>query len=317
MKCFVIMPFGSPQKDPDGARKLDQIYNEWIRPTVESIKISGNEAQYLSCHRADKEVRPGDIITHIIEHLVDSFIVIADMTGQNPNVFYELGVRHAVRNNTILISESIDDIPFDLRTLRAIQYKYDPENMLKFRKTLESALNKIVSDQERIDNPVRRFLYDRAVDVIVKQSVPPGYDVVRNILNQMELLKKEFKLHAEQVQNVMKLVTAEQQPSRQNISSAIKELAIFQGIWVSSSGGTYCARLVDGELYIPYCYRGDFQLTGHYYNCRMVGATMFGRFKWFNSSISGYCFLNIESKNMATGGWWYSHDQYMSKTTFH
>src|SRR4051794_18566007 len=99
MKCFVIMPFGNPKVNPEHARKLDLIYSQWIKPTVESIKDPCKPDESIVCHRADKAMRPEEIITHIIEHLMTSDIVIADLSGKNANVFYELGVRHVINNN--------------------------------------------------------------------------------------------------------------------------------------------------------------------------------------------------------------------------
>ena len=152
MKCFVIMPFGDPSVDPANTRKLNHIYEEWIKPAVESIRVPRKKVARIDCHRADKAVRSGDIIRHVIEQLVTSDIVIADLTGKNPNVFYELGVRHAVSNNTILIAEDIEDIPFDLRSLRAIPYQFDPEHMLEFKRTLTKAVKQVLSEQDQIDN---------------------------------------------------------------------------------------------------------------------------------------------------------------------
>ena len=146
MKCFVIMPFGDSIKNPDYHRMMEHIYLMGIKSTVESIAVPGTSDQKISCHRADKDLASGEIISHVIENLVDSFIVIADLSDRNPNVFYELGVRHAVSNNTILIAEDLDDIPFNLRGLRAILYRYDPENMLKLQDQLITAVEKIISD---------------------------------------------------------------------------------------------------------------------------------------------------------------------------
>jgi hypothetical protein len=206
MKCFVIMPFGNPEKDPEHARKLDQIYSRWIKPTVENIKVS--DGKYIACHRADKEQRPDDIISHIIENLVTSDLVIADLTGKNANLFYELGVRHAVNNNTILIAEDLNDIPFDLRSLRTIVYKYDPEHMLDLKGSLEDAINEILQSPEKMDNPVRRFLYNREVDKLITQPIPPGYDVFKNVISEMTSLKEEVKNHFSEVRNIMNLITS-------------------------------------------------------------------------------------------------------------
>ncbi len=189
------------------------------------------------------------------------------LTGQNPNVFYELGVRHAVRNNTILIAQDIADIPFDLRGQRTIPYKYDPAELRKLERELNAALVKIATVTETIDNPVRRFLFDQTIQDLVKHATPPGYDGMRAILNEMENLKREVRQQQNQVREVMQLITSVNESSADISASSAEFLSAFQGVWKSTSGGTYCARLVDGKLYIPYSYLGDDDLTGHYYQC--------------------------------------------------
>jgi hypothetical protein len=300
------MPFGDAAEDPEEKRKLDHIYNEWIYRTVVSVPVPGEKDICLTCYRADKEVRPGDIITHVIEALATADVVIADLTGQNANVFYELGVRHAIRNNTILIAQDINDIPFDLRGQRMILYKYDPEHLRNLERDLKAALLKIATDTEKIDNPVRRFLCDKAIEDLTQRAVPPGYDGMRTILNEMENLKREVLRNQKQVHEVMQLVTSMPQDIDQSTAVGQQLLKEFQGIWESSSGGTYCARLVDDRLYIPYSYSGLEELTGHYYQCTAVGNSIFGRFRWFESHISGYAAIKIENNYLAKGGWWFS-----------
>src|ERR1700685_3497917 len=158
MDCFVIMPIGDPSVDQAHFDKMENIYSEWIKPTVESIQRSDSPGSFLRCHRADKEVGPGDIVEHVIESLINSRIVIVDLTGKTANVFYELGVRHAVSNSTILLAEGTEHIPFDLRTLRAIVYQYTPPGMVRVRRQLQEAVMSIVTAPDKIDNPVRRIL---------------------------------------------------------------------------------------------------------------------------------------------------------------
>jgi hypothetical protein len=308
MKCFVIMPFGNPKVDPEQARKLELIYSQWIKPTVESIKCGADES--ITCHRADKELRPEEIITHLIENLVSSDIVIADLSGRNPNVFYELGVRHAVSNKTILIADNLDDIPFDLRGVRIIVYRYEPEHMLNLRNSLEQAINAILKEPDKIDNPVRRFLYNREVDKLIKQSTPPGYDVFKDIISEMASLKTEVNIHMNEVRNVMKLITSAEKVGAKGGASGGLELKFFEGMWRNkATGSTYYARVVNGELFMPYCYHGNTHLKGHYYNLRVIGETLVGRFEWlYGSRISGYALQKVESKNKLVGGWWYSQD---------
>lgn len=309
MRCFVIMPFGNPTIDTERARRFDSIYSQWIKPAVESIRIPGKLDKKIECHRADKISRPGEIITHIIENLIDSEIVIADLTERNPNVFYELGVRHAVNNNTILIADDLNDIPFDLRPLRTIIYRYEPESMLALRNSLENAISEILQEPEKIDNPVRRFLYNRDVDKLVKQSTSSESAVIRTMLSEMASLRTEFKEQTNELRQIIKLVTASKGEEVLNREKHNVDLGFFEGVWKNeATESVYYARVVNGELLIPYCYGNRSTITGHYHHCRLIGETLFGRFEWFNSPISGYAFLKVESRNRLVGGWWYKED---------
>jgi hypothetical protein len=309
MKCFVIMPFGDPKKDEKLAKKYEVIYSHWIKPTIESIQVNDKEKVLIECHRADKEVRPGDIITHVIENLVTSEIVIADMTGQNPNVFYELGVRHAVSDNTILIAENLDDIPFDLRNMRRILYHYDPGGMLDFQNALKRTIQKILSEPKQIDNPVRKFLYYREMEKLTSSmsETPPGFDVMKSIISEMTHLKKELAEQVGETRQFIKLITTPQENDSETQKSGKIGLEFFEGNWDNMmTGSRYYAKIVNGKLLIPYCYSERTKITGHYYNCRLVEKTLFARFEWFDRAVSGYIFLKIESENRLVGGWWYS-----------
>ena len=92
--------------------------------------------------RADKISDPGVIASQVIEHILNDDLVVADLTGYNANVLYELAIRHAVRKPVIQIIGIADDIPFDL----------SPNRIIKFSdKDLESADNckKEIIDQVR------------------------------------------------------------------------------------------------------------------------------------------------------------------------
>ena len=128
MRCFVIMPIGDPQRDHRLFEKSQDIYCNWIKPAVESTY--SRDGKILSCHRADVELRPGDIVQDIIAELVTADVVIADLSGRNPNVFYEFGIRHATNNSTILLAEGAEHIPFDVHSQQTIIYEYTPPGML-------------------------------------------------------------------------------------------------------------------------------------------------------------------------------------------
>lgn len=312
------MPFGNLSIDPKHKERLDHIYTEWIKPTIESISISPSEEKTITCHRADKENRPGEIIDHILEHLISADIVIADLSGKNPNVFYELGVRHAIKKNTILIADNIDDIPFDLRGQRAIPYQFDPIKLVEFKKSLIETVSNVISSDIQIDNPVRQFLYNKEVERISASSTPPGYDIVISILSEMATMKSTFE---NQMGDMKKMIQDMTSP-RVNNGTGIDEndLSFFEGAWKSSPGGSMLyARIINGKLLAPYCYNGNSHLTAHYYDFHRLGNTIIARFKWFRTefgfdfelsdyegfNIEGYTIMNIESSDRLVGGWWY------------
>lgn len=114
--CFVDMPFGD-KTDPHSGKVIhfDDIFSRGIRPAV--------EAAGLVCVRGDQERTGGVIHSAMFARLLMSDFVIADMTTANPNVFYELGVRHCARpRTTIPIFSGSAPIPFDVGPVRAIHY---------------------------------------------------------------------------------------------------------------------------------------------------------------------------------------------------
>ena len=119
--CFVLMPFG--QKPGAGGAKIDfdAVYQELISPAI-------GEAG-LEPLRADEEMTGGVIHKPMFERLILCEFAIADLTTANANVFYELGVRHAVRpSSTILLfAAGGTQLPFDVAPLRAIPYQLSPD----------------------------------------------------------------------------------------------------------------------------------------------------------------------------------------------
>ena len=112
--CFVIMPFG---EKPDGRVRIDfdQIYACIIKPAVEDLGIE--------CVRCDEIERAGSIHRKMIEHIFDDDVAIVDLTTLNANVFYERGVRHALRQNvTVLLRRRGTPPVFNISGLNTIEY---------------------------------------------------------------------------------------------------------------------------------------------------------------------------------------------------
>ena len=113
--AFVAMPFGV-KKDSQGVEiDFNRVYTELIKPALEGAG--------LDVFRADEEERAGDIRTDMFQELLIADLVVADLTLDNPNVWYELGVRHALRaRGVVLISGGRVPTAFDLYTDRKLRY---------------------------------------------------------------------------------------------------------------------------------------------------------------------------------------------------
>lgn len=151
--CFVLMPFG---RKPDAAGQtidFDAVYEELVRPAV--------VAAGLEPIRADEERYGGVIHKAMFERLVLCEYAVADLTTANANVFYELGVRHAVRPySTVLVCSERTRLPFDLGPARTLHYALGPdgrpERLEEGRAVLERALE---AARERVpDSPPFQLL---------------------------------------------------------------------------------------------------------------------------------------------------------------
>jgi hypothetical protein len=90
-------------------------------PTFETAKMVCSRNGFV-CVRGDEEYTERDILSHVVKLIVRARVVIANVTLRNPNVYYELGIAHALDKPTILISETINDVPFDLRSKRILLF---------------------------------------------------------------------------------------------------------------------------------------------------------------------------------------------------
>jgi hypothetical protein len=307
MKCFVIMPFGDPKIDPTFASRSNSLYEKWIKRAVEAVADPERTGANITCSRADKSHRVGDVIEHIVEDLVESEIVIADLTGRNANVFYELGVRHATSTGTILIAQSEEDIPFDLRRQRTYFYRYDPDSLLELQSNLTSAVLEIIKDRGRIDSQVRRYLFERETRKLSQANAQPGYDVIRDILVEMSNLKSEFARELKKMQELVLTSVAPKDVANVREDAVLSSL---EGVWRKEEGfGLFCARIVDDELRIPYCYGGTEHLDSHFWDVKLVNRLLVARFSWFCSPhYTGFLMLQVESSDRLSGGWWFDDD---------
>lgn len=90
-------------------------------PAFEQVRNVCSEIG-LTCKRGDEEFVSGEIFPHILKQLVKARLVIANISGRNPNVFYELGIAHALDKPVIILARHTDELPFDVRTKNVVFY---------------------------------------------------------------------------------------------------------------------------------------------------------------------------------------------------
>lgn len=124
---FMLSPFSEP---------YDTIYKDHIKPTVEGTLG-------LISRRADDIFDTRPIMEDIWQQLNEAGIVVAELTGRNPNVFYETGIAHTIGKEVILLTQTMDDVPFDLRHLRCIVYDYTPRGVKVLEEMLMNTITTI------------------------------------------------------------------------------------------------------------------------------------------------------------------------------
>lgn len=137
--------FGTPSNNPQFERDIFMMMpiNKGFEPVYEdNIKPIAAEFN-LTIDRGDDFFTTSSVINDIWSAIVASQLVIAECTGRNPNVFYELGIAHTLEKPGILITQNIDDIPFDVGHLRVIEYEYTPRGVQRLEAGLKKALRNL------------------------------------------------------------------------------------------------------------------------------------------------------------------------------
>lgn len=144
-ECFVLAPLGL--EGSEVRRRSNDLLEYVIRPATEQTGYT--------VARADEISAPGLITTQIIIHTIESPLVIADLSGRNPNVLYELGIRHAVGKPVIQITTDAHDLPFDVSAMRSIIVDLSSlDSVVNAKTQLAEAILHLEENPESADSPV-------------------------------------------------------------------------------------------------------------------------------------------------------------------
>jgi hypothetical protein len=157
--CFVICPIGKP--DSDIRKRSDLTFHYIIKPVVENFGYCPIRADHIN---------EAGMITHqIIDYIIESPLVVADLTDSNPNVFYELAIRHIVEKPYIQMIKSNQEIPFDVNGMRTIPFDIDLEQADIAKQELTKQIKSIENNDFKATNPY---------------TLSNNYSVVQNILKE-------------------------------------------------------------------------------------------------------------------------------------
>lgn len=165
-RAFVIMQIGA--KDSPERKRADEIYDFVVVPALSDAG--------LEPYRADLDFSPGAITPKMLTELLGARLVIADLTGRNPNVFYELGVTHSFARPLISIADSSSSLPFDAKDERVIELGEYSTNGLtyaqgeKAKASLQESLKIVLANGYAPPSPLREVAANRSVDQLAPEN---------------------------------------------------------------------------------------------------------------------------------------------------
>ena len=196
--CFVLMPFGKKAAASGLVIDFDAVYKELILPAISNAD--------LEPLRADEEMAGGVIHKPMFERLILCEYAVADLTNANANVFYELGLRHAVRpaSTVLLFAEGVGQLPFDVAPLRALPYRLGPDGAPSEAAAAVGALAaRLKAARERpVDSPVFQMV-EGFPDLQRLKT-----DVFRDRVRYSEELKSRLALARKQGRDAVRAVEA-------------------------------------------------------------------------------------------------------------
>jgi tetratricopeptide (TPR) repeat protein len=171
--CFVVMPFGKKIVG-EVIIDFDYIYQHIFAPAIEATPLP--EGGYLIPRRTDKDFYSAHITVDMFQYIEYSRLTLADITGLNPNVFYELGVRHRAHpTGTPIFRQTNTAIPFDITSIKAFPYEYEPDEQIGVSKVMITEILTESLVHNKLDSPVQLALSAQksigsTIDSLLKDS---------------------------------------------------------------------------------------------------------------------------------------------------
>ena len=172
--AFVIMPFDD---------EFDDLYNDFLYETLTDLGFAVS--------RADDLQNAQNIMKDILTGLSESDLIVADLTGLNPNVHYELGLAHALNKPVIMLTQDIGTLPFDLQSYRVIGYTPRFSDVARAKEQLTTMAKGLTSGEVSFGNPVSDFLF--AANPVYRLPVTAGNDRTDTDSEELGILDHAFE----------------------------------------------------------------------------------------------------------------------------
>jgi hypothetical protein len=173
--CFVATPIGP--ENSDVRKSADGLLREVIVPELEALGFAVAVPHELST--------PGSITGQIVGHLIDASLVVANVSGLNPNVMYELAVRHATRKPVVILADESTKLPFDVSDQRTLFFENSMMGAFRLRPQFRAAAVAAIEQGDIEDNPIYR---GRTVSII--KSEPGTPDATKYIIDRLESVER-------------------------------------------------------------------------------------------------------------------------------
>lgn len=191
-KCFVVSPIS--QEGSEVRKRADQVFKYIISPVCEE---TGFEAI-----RVDKINHVDSITQTIIDYLINSELVIADITGHNPNAFYEMGYRASIGRPMIHLKEKNENIPFDIAGIRAFDYDLsDLDSVEEIKSRLIKTIGALSFDEQSYQNENGKIAFKESQNDI-SQLISILYEI------QDEISQLKTEIHNKDTETIQAVVKA-------------------------------------------------------------------------------------------------------------
>ncbi|MEM8557318.1 MAG: hypothetical protein AAGG50_05785 [Bacteroidota bacterium] len=186
-RCFVITPIGG--KDTPIRRSAQGLIDSVIRPVLHEFGF-----EVIVPHEMDK---PGSITHQVIKHLLEVELVVANLTGLNPNVMYELALRHAARLPVVSVASRATQLPFDVAGERTLFFDDDLAGGEELKPQLRRAVRESLAEEEP-DNPVYRVAESKVVREVVARDDNPA---INYIIERLDVIDQHLVRRSSNVTN--------------------------------------------------------------------------------------------------------------------